>query len=196
MFDHPSFRRAPDFGKIALDGVWEEAVTFAPGELLTGADVRRVIGAAEDVACEAFFGEAFFGVRFLGPDPAASVTSFAHALAAGGDFFSALPDIPLAAAFEFAEIGAEGAWNSVGPYRLAQLSASDALWAELQTTSLWDDTVHEKALEFSYANGDGSTHWFALPVSRNGRIERIMLEDALRHGAGALSGGTGDHDHP
>ncbi|MEI2643076.1 MAG: hypothetical protein V9G10_12310 [Candidatus Nanopelagicales bacterium] len=40
---------------MAVDGVWEEAVTFAPGE------VPDVDG--EDVACEAFFGEAFFGLR-------------------------------------------------------------------------------------------------------------------------------------
>jgi hypothetical protein len=194
LVDHPCFRGAPDVGKMARDGRWEEAVTFAPGDLLVEAQVRELLHGAQDVACEAFFGEAFFGMRFLGADPAPSVTAFARALTLP-DFFAALPEVPLAQRFEFAEIGAEGAWNSVGPYRLDDLHPSDDLWADLQEASVWADTAHEKALEFSFANGDGSTHWFAFPVSRDRRIERTMMEDALRFGAGAVSR-AGHHDHP
>lgn len=137
-----------------------------------------VPGSARDVACEAFFGEAFFGVRFVGPDPATSVTSFAHALA-GPDFFPAVVrdlGLPLAQRFTYAEVGAEGAWRSVGAFRIADPAHPD--WAVLMGSPVWHDTRHNKALEFSFDNGDGTTHWFALPLGRE--LTRTRVAEVLR----------------
>jgi hypothetical protein len=177
LLQHPAFAGAPDKGKVALDGAWEQALTFRPGELIREAEVPPMVAAATDVACEAFFGDAFFGLRHVGPDARRFVVTFGQALA-GPDFFAALTHLPLAQDLQYAEIGAEGAWRSVGPYRLDSLDP-DGVWVGLQSTAVARDTVHDKALEFSFGNGDGTTHWFALPVSRAGHLDRDLLEQAL-----------------
>ena len=128
-----AFRDAPEFGKVAGNGAWEQAVTFEPGEFLSSEEV-------------------------LG--------------------------IPLARDFRFAEVGAEGAWNSVGPFRIddpaAALAGFEEMWQELTNAAVGRDLEHDKALEFSYANGDGSTHWIALPVSdQHKRLDRGMVAAAL-----------------
>ncbi len=169
------FSGTPDLGKLAVDGCWEEAVAFAPGELTSAAEVEALVGDATDVACEAFFGQAFFGTRQTS-DGVDFVLWFARALARPGFFEEVGQRFPLGRDFEYAELGAEGAWRSVGAYRLGDL---DRLWDDLQEHPVWLDTTHEKALEFSYANGDGTTHWFALPVSEGGRISWPMVQAAL-----------------
>lgn len=94
----PQFRHAPDFGKVAVNGAWEQAVSFRPGEFL---------GSEEIIA--------------------------------------------------FLSGGQEVAHSAVGK-----------------------DLEHDKALEFSYANGDGSTHWIALPVSHHSKqLDREMVAAAL-----------------
>ena len=142
---------------MAVDGVWEEAVTFAPGE------VPEVQG--ENVACEAFFGEAFFGLR------TADVARFSHAMTEP-DFFAAIErEFGLGGHFTFAEIGAEGAWRSVGALRLGD----EVDWETLQSAPVWQDTTHNKALEFSFDRG---RYWFALPLGR--QLQRPRVEQALR----------------
>lgn len=125
------FAAAPDFGKVAVDGVWERALTFVPGELTRPEEVAPIVGDAPDVACEAFFGQSFFGIRQT-HDAGSFVARFAGAVAAGEGFFEVIErdfDLPLGRDFEFAEIGAEGAWKSVGPYRVADL---DRVWHDLR----------------------------------------------------------------
>ena len=156
MINHPAFAGRPDFGKVAVAGVWEEAVTFAPGEV---PEVR-----CDDVAAEAFWGKAFFGMR------TADLAWFSHAMTEP-DFFAVIdPDVRELA---FMEIGAEGAWRSVGAFRFT----GEPDWEALAASPVWQDTTHDKALEFAY---DGGRCWFALPLGR--RLERARVEAALRDG--------------
>lgn len=192
MIAHPSFLGAPELGKLARAGEWERAVVFRPGELLDESMVLPLVAGSDDVACEAFFKSAFFGVRRTGrpEDLARFVGSFAQVLASAGsgaDFFGGVTrelGVPLAQRFRYAELGAEGAWRSVGPFRIddpaAALTNLDEVWRELQSAPVGRDTVHDKALEFSYDNGDGTTHGVGLPVSDDGIIVRSALKVALR----------------
>lgn len=191
MRDHPAFSGTPDHLKIAVDGVWEEAVTVALSDgaaALSG--VRTDL--ATDVACEAFFGGAFFGVRQRGTSEqmAGFVDTFATAAVEAGSGPELFDDvavslgIPVASHFRYCELGAEGAWRTVGPLRIndpaAALTDTDALWAQVRSSSVGRDASHPKALEFTYANGDDTTtHWFALPVSEGALIDRAALESAL-----------------
>lgn len=189
----PWFGSAPQSGKLAVSGQWEQAVVFSPGDFGTEPEVRELLRDDHDVACEAFFGEAFFGVRRRGlvHDLALFVVTFAKALGSarsGGEFFTAISDglgIPLARDFEFAELGAEGAWGSVGPLRIDDpgmaLAHMDRTWGELRSSAVGSQREYSLALEFSFDNGDGTAHWFALPVSHDGRIARGAVEDALRY---------------
>lgn len=151
--------------------------------------------AVRDIACEAFFGDAFFGIRQYGtPDQLeAFVNLFVVAVTnanSGPDLFGRLAhelDFDLAGEFLYCELGAEGAWRSVGPLRIEKpceaLRDRDVLWARIAESQVGQDTQHPKALEFSFSNtGDASTHWFALPVSRGTHTDRDLLELALAAG--------------
>jgi hypothetical protein len=88
--------------------------------------------------------------------------------------------------FRYCELGAEGAWQSVGAMRIddpaAALADTDALWTAVCSAPVAQETSHPKALEFTFANGPGigdATHWFALPVSVGTRIDRAAFEAAL-----------------
>jgi hypothetical protein len=187
VIDDPRFTAAPDLGKLAMDGNWERAVVFHRSQFTSESEVRAYLGQSDEVACEAFFGSAFFGVRVYGPDLARFVVAFADAMGSatsGSEFFQAVEELGVALGtdFRFAELGAEGAWNSVGPFRIndpwAALADTDALWRDLAASPAGRDTHHDKALEFTYAGG--ATHWLALPVSDAGVISRGMLEESLR----------------
>lgn len=192
MIGHPCFLGAPQLGKLAFDGVWEQAVVFRPGELLDEQEAVGVVGQSGDIACEAFFGAAFFGVRRTGPSEelARFVVSFTRVLTAtsgGAEFFAGVTEvlgIPLAQRFSHAELGAEGAWRSVGPFRIedpaAALANLDEVWRKLQAAPVGREAVRDKALEFSYDNGDGTTHWFGFPVSDDGLIVRSLVAEALQ----------------
>lgn len=194
MIDLPQFRAAPDAGKVAGAGRWETAVAFQPGELTDVAAAADVVAGASDVACEAFFSASFIGLRRTGPpaDLARFIVTFAECLrdAVDGDHFVSVlagaTGVPFLRDFRYAEVGAEGAWRSVGAFRIRDpggfLADLDTQWPHLAATSLGRDTAHDKALEFSYDNGwsDGTTHWVALPVSDDRRLSRSMLTDALR----------------
>jgi hypothetical protein len=94
--------------------------------------------------------------------------------------------VPLGRAFRYAEIGAEGAWNSVGAFRIDDpgnaFEGFDELWRDVSQSAVGRDTTHQKALEFSYDNGrgDGTSHWFALPVSSGQALDRSMVKSALQ----------------
>jgi hypothetical protein len=183
--DDPRFTLAPTFGKVAVGGRWEDALVLQAGELNAAVDLVRHLGGAEEVACEAFFGTAFFGVRNHGPDVAQFVRAFAAAMdpaADGAAFFTRVRDLGVAleTQFAFAELGAEGAWNSVGPFRIQDPCGADldVLWQHLTASPVGRDTTHDKALEFTFAGG--LSHWFALPVSDAGVLSRHLVEDALR----------------
>lgn len=172
------FTAAPDYGKLAVAGRWEEAIRFAPGEPPVG-QFR------DEVACEAFFGQAFFGVRRRGTAEklAAFVVEFAEAMR--GQFFERLlrMGIPLRQRFLYAEIGAEGAWNSIGALRIPDpdvaLVEVEDLWGALTESAVYQDREHPKALEYVYDNGDGTTHWYAVPLSTDGRLLYSKLVSAL-----------------
>lgn len=190
MIDWPEFEDAPEFGKIALSGHWESAVTFRGGEFVTQAEALSYLGDSREVACEAFFGLPFFGIRLHGAptELAKDVAHFAQALQtadSGRQLLATVADtlrVSLGRDFRYAEIGAEGAWNSVGAFRIDVLKEFDQLWREVSESSVGCDTTRQKALEFSYDNGrgDGTSHWFALPVSIGETLDRSMVESALR----------------
>ncbi len=178
---------APSLFKVAIGGEWERAAVFRPDRMPSQAEVLEQFGSCEEVACEAFFGEAFFGVRKHGPDVPRFLAEFANAVAsakAGQDFFQSMGrlGVVLETDFQFAEIGAEGAWNSVGAFRIldpcVSLEHSSTLWREVAATAVGSDVVHNKAVEFTFAGG--ATHWLALPVSDSGVLVRAQLEQALR----------------
>ncbi len=194
MIDWPEFEGLAEFGKIALGGHWESAVTFRGGEFVTQTDALAYLADSREVACEAFFGLSFFGIRLHG-DPtqlARDVAHFAQALQAadsGRQLLAAVADnlqVPLGRDFRYAEIGAEGAWNSVGAFRIDDpgnaLEELDDLWSKVSASSVGRDTTHQKALEFSYDNarGDRTSHWFAIPVSTGEALDRSMVESALQ----------------
>lgn len=193
MIALPSFTPAPELGKLACAGSWETSVSFQRGELISVDGAASLVAGSADVACEAFFGSAFFGMRRTGSssDLARDVSLFARCLAVahtGHEFFDLLQaafDLPLLQVFAHAEIGAEGAWLSVGAYRIDDPSivsgAFDTHWPRIAASPVGQDISHDKALEFSYHNGgdDGSTHWVALPVSRQHHLDPALLQSAL-----------------
>jgi hypothetical protein len=89
----------------------------------------------------------------------------------------------VAAEFVFAEIGAVEAWKSVGAFHIDDpkmaLQDIDQLLLQVSESSVGKDTVHLKAIEFVFSNGDGTNHWIALPISEGPRIVAAMLHTAL-----------------
>jgi hypothetical protein len=172
---------------LAIAGSWENAVAFAPGEFTEQTQALEYLGSSPEVACEAFFGKAFFGARRSGsPDQLADfIASFARAIRdapTGEDFFAALRGdlgIRLDGTFLYAELGAEGAWASVGPVRIDPMAPRTAALAAVAQSPLARDADHDKALEFTYDNGDGTTQWVAWPVSQDCEIDPAMLDQAL-----------------
>ena len=185
----PSFQERPNLLKVTVAGRWEEALTW-PSDGPPDLDaVARLLPDAPDVACEAFFGPSFFGLRRTGTpaDRLAAVERFAGWAAAastGAAFFTAVAasGVPLARDFEYAELGAEGAWNSVGaiaiPGRATRWRLRPLLGL-VAGSDLARDTAHDKALEFSFANGDGTSHWFGMPVSTEQRLVRTDVSRVL-----------------
>ncbi len=176
------FAAAPTLGKLAMGGRWEDAVVCRPGQrALTDSLVH--LGESGEVACEAFFGQAFFGVRKHGTGLAGFVQAFAQAMQAsdGPEFFAAVEElgVVLSAQFEFAELGAEGAWSSVGPLRITDPCGvgPEILWARFEASAAGRDTTHDKALEFTFSGG--LPHWLALPVSHAGVLSRDLVDAAL-----------------
>ncbi len=171
-------------GKVAVGGRWEEALVFQPSPVGPAGLVEH-LGTSEEVACEAFFGAAFFGMRVHGPAPARFVRAFVDAMsgaADGAEFFTAVEGLGVAleTGFGFAEVGAEGAWTTVGPFRIERPCDVDVdvLWERLVASPVGRDRTHDKAVEFTFSGG--ITHWFALPVSTEGVLVRDKLEAALR----------------
>jgi hypothetical protein len=201
VIDWPQFQGRPEFGKIALGGHWESAVTFHGGEFVSQNEALDYLGDSREVACEAFFGASFFGIRLHGnpTDLARDVVHFAHSLQSaesGRQLLATVAEVlqvPLGRHFRYAEIGAEGAWNSVGAFRIDDptngLEAFDDLWREISVSPVGRDTAHPKALEFSYDNGrgDGTSHWFALPVSTGNHLDRSLVTSALQRFAARAS---------
>ena len=148
-------------------------MTFRGGEFVTLAEALSYLGDSREVACEAFFGLPFFGIRLHGAltELAKDVAHFAQALQTA-DSGRQLPGDRrrhfarvIGRDFRYAEIGAEGAWNSVGAFRIDVLKEFDQLWREVSESSVGCDTTRQKALEFSYDNGrgDGTSHWLRCP---------------------------------
>lgn len=191
VWDLPLFTQAPDSGKLAVAGMWEDAVLLQPGMTASERMARQLVGRSNDVACEAFFGAAFFGVRQVGERPelvefVQTFTAILEAANNGQEFFAGIRaelGVPVGRDFTFAELGAEGAWQSVGPVRVddpaAALADFDSWWAMVAASSVGRDTGHDKALEFSYANGDATEHWFGIPVSHGGVLDRSAVRTAL-----------------
>ncbi|MEI2785447.1 MAG: hypothetical protein V9E82_07075 [Candidatus Nanopelagicales bacterium] len=173
----------PQFGKLAFEGQWEQALCFDPG--LSRPEAVALLNGSTEVACEAFFTGGFVGVRRYGTadEVLTFVLGFARAMSAD-DFTQALRDlgVPVGERLLFAEIGAEGAWHSVGPVRVPD--DLDALESALAGSVLVRDRDHSKYVEFAFDNGDGTTHWFAQDVSRAGEVDvaavRAACEDVRK----------------
>lgn len=199
VIDWPEFQHRAELGKLALGGHWESAVTFRRGDFMTQTEAMAYLGESREVTCEAFFGASFFGIRLHG-DPrelARDVVHFAQSMEAadsGRQLLTAVADalqVPLGRDFRYAEIGAEGAWNSVGAFRIDDpyaLKEFDDLWREVSASAVGRDTTHQEALEFTYDNdrGDGTNHWFALPVSTRDMLDRSKVTSALQRFARRL----------
>jgi hypothetical protein len=193
MKTHENFDQRPDRGQLAFDGNWEEALSFLPGKFRTEAEVVEYLGKRAEVAFEAFFRDSFFGIRRRGKseDLVHFVRASAEALhsAKPGEFFQMLSnslELPLAERFKHAEIGADRAWKSVGPFVIADpkvaLESLDSLWTLLLKSPVGRNETRPKAIEFAYDNGDGTTHWFAFSVSENNppyAISRSKIKNAL-----------------
>jgi hypothetical protein len=193
MKNHQNFSQRPDRGQFAVDGKWEEAVSFAPGKFRTEAEVVEYLGNRTEVAFEAFFQDSFFGIRRRGTtdDLVQFLLASAEALHAAkpGRFFQMLSSsigIPLAERFKYAEVGAEGDWKSVGPFAIPNpkfaLDSLDSLWIELLKSPVGRNGTRPKAIEFAYENDDSTTHWFAFPASENVlpyAISYIKIKNAL-----------------
>jgi hypothetical protein len=192
MIQHRAYSAPASLMKIAFDGEWEKAQIFERGALKNKEDARVLVAGQCEVACEAFFGDAFFGVRRRGvPDELVTfVWVFASRMAnakTGHIFFEHLTrelNIPIAQKFKFAEVGAVDAWKSVGPFEIKNplyaLHNWDQFMTSLRASAVWREQEHVKAVEFAFDNGDGTTHWFALPVSDGALILPEKLEGALR----------------
>ncbi len=189
----------PLFGKLALGGCWEQARLFDAG--LGEQQARQWLAGSEEVACEAFFEDGFVGVRRRGtPEQVlAFVLGFARAMRED-DFADALRTlgVPVGEHLLFTEIGAEGAWNSIGPVRVPGDLA--LLASALAGTALQDDRAHTKFLECVFDNADGTTHWIARNVTRDGQIDLTSVRaahtrafDRYRPGADR---GYGDRNRP
>lgn len=194
MFNSAAFRSPPSFGQLAADGEWEKAVKFSPDEFQKESEVRDYLGQRTEVAFEAFFDGAFFGVRRRGT-PEILVRFILEAARAfyssrsGPEMFLAIADsecFSLANEFLTSEIGAVNAWLSVGAFSLpdpiSAVTDFDAIWETLQLHPVSQNSTHQKAIEFAFDNGDGTTHWFAFLVSSDAppfEINRDKLHAAL-----------------
>lgn len=195
MFTSDPFKVKPDLGQLALNGDWEKAVSFLPGEFRKEEVATEYLGQASEVAFEAFFNRAFFGIRRIGTPETLSqfVVDAAEALftcTTGKEFFELIArsrKLSLGEKFAMAEIGAVNAWRSVGSFHIADpvecLSSFDALWRQLQFSPVGRNVTHPKAIEFVFDNDDGATHWFAIPLSSDSppfALERDKMRAALR----------------
>ena len=198
----------PKFGKPAFAGEWERALLIQPGRFVARTEAARYLWNRTEVACEVFFGAASYGLRRCGEpsDLIDFVTFMAAALAEsanGVEFFAAVSDgleLPLGQHFSVAQVGAEGAWNSVGPFDIhdpvAGLADFESLWGDLCRSKVGLEEIHDKALEFAFDDGDGTTHWLALPVSTSGTLSRDLLRSALTaFHDGAVADLLGGSDH-
>lgn len=194
MISYPPFQSLPDRGQLAINGNWAQALRFSRGEAISESVVRAFLGNGNEVAMEAFFGDAFFGVRQLGATDHLIhlVHSFAEAMSvahSGQEFFAKIEhtfNLRLGDAVQFAEIGAVDAWKNVGPFRIDIPTIASAefekLWEQVQAAPVYQNQTHPKAIEFAFHNGDGTTHWFAIPLSRDSSpfaIEQRQLKKAL-----------------
>lgn len=173
------FDVAPDFGKVAFGGEWEKALRVERGQLCSGPEAAVVVGSARELACEAFFGKAFIGVRRHGSPAHLSqcLVAFGRALSDardGSDYLRRI-GVPSLKKFLFAELGAEGAWTSVGALRVDATTDVATVFA----SSVGVDAVHDKALELTYDIGGGDTCWFAWPVSKDGLLDEVLLAEAV-----------------
>lgn len=188
---HQSFSGPATQIKIAADGKWEQALIGAPSVFVVSQDLDSLVQGRTEIACEAFFGEAFFGVRRRGtPDEielfVRTFVAIAASAASGDEVFTRVKqqlNVPVGERFGFAEIGAVDAWKSVGPFHLddptQELIGIESLMQRLKSSSVGQETQHAKAIEFAFDNGDETTHWIALPISRENTIEPDMLKSAL-----------------
>ena len=190
MIHHPLFSALPSHGQIATQGNWETAHKFSRLEAPGREQIATYIQ-GEEAAFEAFFGNAFFGVRFQGDTEKVrqALVDSGNALRecqSGEGFFLLMAKImgtgKLLADFDRLEFGAEGAWKSVGPYRILQpfhaLVNFTKIWDELSISSVGRNETRPKALEVAF-KGKGTPHWFGLPISSDTPPYEISKEQVL-----------------
>lgn len=196
IIDHPAFQARPTLAQFAKGGQWEAAWAFGIDNAPSPEQVRDYLDGTTEVAFEVFFDSAFFGIRLRGITQETArrafecVAAFRNAVD-GASFFADLSRRleldTLGRDLRFAEVGAVNAWRSVGPFRIDRLGdfseRFDVLWHSLSASSVGDDGLHKKAIEFAYDLP--VPHWFALPVSLP--MAPFQLDsDLLREAASAV----------
>lgn len=164
------FLASPHRGQLAVNGVWEEALSFSPDDLPTASRLALFLADSGEAAFEAFFGNdaTFFGLRRCGtPDEVAAfvalcVTLFGRRLS-GDLFFAELErglGMPLGEGEPaFFELGAVNAWKSTGTLRITPAMP----FPPHREHPLLLDRRHPKALEVAFT--EPIPHWFAFPAS-------------------------------
>jgi len=188
------FENPPSTGQFALNGIWENALSFRVDKPPSIDELREYLAGGNELAFELFFGASFFGVRFIGT-PAFVLELSQHCLICLNNSLDADSFIKAVGNHAFCgelchevthmEVGAINAWKSVGSYLLptpAQtLGNIDELWSEICATQLINDVKHPKAVEFAYT--DPHPHWLGFPISIQQppySLSKEMLREVLQ----------------
>lgn len=191
VIDHPQFLNPPTALKIAFDGEWERAKIVRVGKFIDREQIVEFVDNRREIACEAFFNDVFFGTRRIGTP--IEIVTFTHGFtniaakaSTGLELLKRIESdlkIPVGVKFKFAEIGAVDAWKSVGAFQIDDPMKALECWelflSTVNSSAVGRDSSHKKAIEFSFDNYDGTTHWFALPVSTGTKLASEQLRSAL-----------------
>lgn len=188
MYNCEIFKNKPNLGQLAFDGQWENAIEFMPGRFCSLDEVKQYLGDRKEVAFEAFFEDAFFGIRHVGSSEmlANQILKYASSIlsaANGEEFFNIISEsnsFKLAKNFKLAEIGAVNAWKSVAAIAISDpiesLSTLEDTFNQINETEVGQNNTHSKAIEFAFDNADGTSHWFAFPISMKMAPYSLQIE--------------------
>ncbi|EGG94303.1 hypothetical protein IMCC1989_106 [gamma proteobacterium IMCC1989] len=187
-----AFSIPPDKGQFAINGDWENPICFLPSSVSEIDALIDTLKGSDSISFEAFFGTHFIGVR--NNDKTSSGAFIKNCINAvsnsesGEGLLEQLAlvfNVPiLGQSFNFAELGAEGIWNTLGGIKL-ELSDSESLseptWECIVNSHVYKNTSHIKAIELA-CDGDYH-HWIAIPVSKPDfpfKVERKLVEVAIK----------------
>jgi hypothetical protein len=175
------FASSPTSIQFAKGGLWESAWSSDIDQLPSNQDLISYLALSTEVAFEAFFGDSFFGARMTGSPLEVEMFSVKciQAARARESFFRVFQreiGCPLEGERPvFAEIGCVNAWRSVGSFHISEFQPASAdfeqLWRSVQMSSVGLDAQYAKAIEFAFDRP--VSHWFGVPVSTGGGLNRL-----------------------